>query len=131
MERGTVIMMTIVKKIWATAKSLKMEKDDLYAVLLRETGKDSMRKCSQKELERVLFSLNTMKGFNNYRGNLATKRQLWKIQQLEKQLGWHDNPKRLQAFIKKYYKVDRLEWLTSAQAWRVIESLKKLVEKGE
>lgn len=123
--------MVVIKKIWATAKSINMEKDDLYAVLKRETGKDSMRNCSQKELERVLLSLNTIKGFDNFRGNLATKKQLWKIRQLENELGWHDNPKRLQAFIKKYYKVDRVEWLTSAQAWRLIESLKKLLERCE
>lgn len=106
-----------------------MEKDDLYAMLHRETGKDSMRECTEKELERVLLALNSIKGFDNFRGNRATKRQLWKIHQLEKQLSWHKNPKRLQAFIKKYYQVDYIEWLTSAQAWRLIESLKKLLEK--
>lgn len=129
--RGMVKTMTVIKKIWATASSMRMEKDDLYAVLQRETGKDSMRKCTEKELERVLLSLNSIKGFDNFRGNRATKRQLWKIGQLEQQLGWQDNPQRLQGFIKKYYRVDHVDWLTSAQAWRLIESLKKLVEKGE
>ncbi|KYG90363.1 hypothetical protein A0U40_18400 [[Bacillus] sp. KCTC 13219] len=54
---------------------------------------------------------------------------MWKIEQLEQQLGWQDEPQRLQGFIKKYYKVERVEWLTSAQAWRLIESLKKMLEK--
>lgn len=121
--------MTVIKKIWATARSIGMEREDLYSVLQRETGKDSMRQCTSKELERVLLSLQSIKGFDNFRGNRATKRQLWKIEQLEKQLGWQDDPRRMQGFLKKFYSVEHMEWLTSAQAWRLIESLKKLVEK--
>lgn len=122
-------MSAIIKRLWATAKSLNMTQEDLYAVLYRETKKDSMRKCTDKELERVLLSLNAIKGFDNFRGNRATKRQLWKIRQMESQLGWSENPKRLQSFVRKYYKVDNIEWLSSAQAWRLIESLKKLLTK--
>jgi len=121
--------MTVIKKIWATARSIGMEQEDIYNVLQRETGKDSMRQCSQKELERVLLSLQSMQGFNNFRGNRVTKKQLWKIGQLEKQLGWQDNPQRLKGFIKKFYSVEQMEWLTSTQAWRLIESLKKLAQK--
>ncbi|GLC87512.1 regulatory protein GemA [Lysinibacillus piscis] len=123
--------MTVIKKIWATARSIGMEREDVYSVLQRETGKDSMRNCTLKELERVLLSLQSVQGFSNFKGNRATKKQLWKIGQLEQQLGWQDNPQRLQGFIKKFYSVEHIEWLTSAQAWRLIESLKKLVEKGE
>lgn len=121
--------MTVIKKIWTVARSIGMEKEDVYTVLQRETGKEGMRECSQKELERVLFSIQTIKGFDNFRGNRATKRQLWKIGQLEQQLGWQGEPQRLKGFVKKYYKVETIEWLTSAQAWRLIESLKKLTEK--
>lgn len=121
--------MTVIKKIWATSKRIGMEKEDVYAVLKRETGKESMRDCSQKELERVYLSLQSIQGFDNFRGNRATKRQLWKIKQLEQQLGWQDEPQRLQGFLKKFYQVEHFEWLTSEQAWRCIESLKKLLEK--
>lgn len=122
--------MTVVKKIWAISRDLGMDKQDVYNVLLRETGKDSMRACTQKELERVLLSLRAIQGTDSARKNRASKKQLWKLGQLEEQLGWQDEPQRLLGFVKKYYKVERLEWLTSAQAWRLIESLKKLVEKG-
>lgn len=121
--------MTVIKKIWATARSIGMEREDVYNVLQRETGKESMRKCTQKELERVLLSLQSVQGFDNFRGNRATKKQLWKIGQLEQQLGWQDKPLRMQGFVKKYYRVESIEWLTLAQAWRLIESLKKLAEK--
>ncbi|MED4377956.1 regulatory protein GemA [Schinkia azotoformans] len=119
-----------IKMIWATAKRAQISDDDLYAVLYRETGKDSMRECTEKELDRVLLSLRTSLGFDNFRGNRVTKKQMWKIRQMESQLGWADNPKRLQSFLRKYYRVDQIEWLTAAQAWRAIESLKKLIEKA-
>lgn len=122
--------MTVVKKIWAISKSVGMDRQDVYNVLQRETGKDSMRACTKKELERVLLSLRMIQGTDSARGNRASKKQVWKIGQLEQQLGWHDEPQRLLGFVKKYYKVERIEWLTSAQAWRLIESLKKLAEKG-
>lgn len=119
-----------IKRIWGIAKaSLGMTDDDLYALLHRETGKESMRDCTAKDLDRLLLSLRTMQGFSEQRGNRATKKQIWKIRQLEKQLDWDDNPKRLQGFLKRFYKVEQVEWLTSAQAWRAIESLKKLIDK--
>lgn len=122
----------MIKAIWGIAKKgLHMNDEDLYAVVERETGKESMRDCSKKELERVLLALKNMQGIKEERGNRASKKQVWKIRELEKELGWSDNPKRLQAFLKKYYEVEKVEWLTSAQAWRTIESLKKLVEKME
>lgn len=122
-------MKVVIKQIWATSKGMGMTKDDLYNVLQRETGKDGMRDCSEQELKRVLLALRTLQGFKEERGNRASNRQLWKIRQMEQQLGWSEQPKRLQGFIGKFYKVDRIEWLTSGQAWRLIESLKKLIEK--
>lgn len=122
-------MSGVIKKIWTASKKLDLSKEEIYMILQRETGKDSMRKCSEKELERVLFSLNSSSGFSNFRGDRATKRQLWKIRQIETELGWSDNPQRLTSFVHKYYKVESIEWLTSAQAWRLIESLKKVLER--
>ena len=44
-----------IRMLWAIAKSpeLKMEDEDLYALIYRETGKESMRKMSQKEIDAV------------------------------------------------------------------------------
>jgi hypothetical protein len=61
---------------------------------------------------------------------LATKGQLWKIDRLVEELEWDDNPKRLEGFCKKYSKVDKPQWLTKSQAWRLIEGLKKILEKN-
>lgn len=117
------------KLIWTIGRKLGMKETDIRAVLHRETGKDSMRQCSEQELRRVVFVLRQLQGEQHFTGNRATKRQIWKIRQYEQELGWADRPQRLQSFLHKYYRTERPEWLTRGQAWKAIESLKKLKEK--
>ena len=119
------------KQIWAIGRKLDMQEQDIRAVLYRETGKSSMRDCTDQELLRVVLALRQLQGADNHTGDRASKRMLWKIEQLELALGWQDNPKRLQAFLHRYYKVDSPQWLTRAQAWRAIESLKKMLAKTQ
>lgn len=120
-----------IRNIWGLAKSkeLNLTDDDLYAIIIRETGKDSMRQLTTKELNRVISVLIDMKERYKARPGMASKEQLYKIKELEKALGWDDNPRRLQGFIRKYYKVERLEWLKFNDAIKLIESLKKMLSK--
>jgi hypothetical protein len=62
---------------------------------------------------------------------MATEEQIWKIRRLEKVLGWDDNPHRLEGFVRKYYKVEKLEWLKFNDAVKLIESLKKMAARLE
>jgi hypothetical protein len=121
-----------IKNIWGLAKSkeLNLSDEELYSIIFRETGKESMRELTTKELNKVILALGKEKDRVTKREKRASKEQIWKIRELEKELNWEDNPKRLIAFIKKYYKVEKLEWLTSKDAWRLIESLKKMLEKS-
>lgn len=118
-----------IKRIWGLAKGEQLSDDELYEILYRETGKEHMRECSDRELERVLAAVIAIKDTSAWRPGMATKRQLWKIRQLEQTLGWADNPKRLTAFVEKYYHTKRLEWLTMEQASNLIDSLKNLLAK--
>jgi hypothetical protein len=118
------------KIIWGLAKGLGLHKEELYSVLFRETQKDSMRACTEKELRRVVQALVILKEETKSRPGMASNKQIWKIRQLEKELGWDDNPKRLTSFLRKWYGVERPEWLSSRNAWKAIESLKKVLEKG-
>ncbi|AJA42396.1 hypothetical protein AJ85_05735 [Alkalihalobacillus alcalophilus ATCC 27647 = CGMCC 1.3604] len=125
-----------LRKIWATAKELNLEEDDLRSVVSEVSGSPSISSLTFDQAKAVIDRLG---GKNNQpsKANKSNKRkssqvsnqQIWKIQQLEKELGWEDNPKRMKAFMKKYAGVDRIEWLTPQKAWRLIESLKKLTEK--
>jgi len=119
-----------IKTIWGLASELGFDKEMLYTILERETGKDSMRACTGTELNRVIFALGKMKdSYNDSRNGMASKEQIWKIRQLEEALGWKDNPARLNGFMKKYYKTERIEWLKGWQAHKLIESLKKMLQK--
>lgn len=64
-------------------------------------------------------------------GNPQTVAQRRKIYKLTEELGWNDNPARLNGFILKMFRVSRIEWLTVAQCYRLIEALKKILEREQ
>ena len=117
--------------IWGMAKELGMSKEDVYTLLYRETRKEHMRDCSEVELSRTIQAMILLKERQKNRPGMMTGRQRYRIRELEKELGWQDNKKRLTAFIKKYYHVDNLDWLKTEDASSLIESLKKLAEKQQ
>lgn len=126
------------RTLWGLAKSpeLALEKEDLYGIIYRETGKEHMRDLSQHELDQVAYSLMRMKdgaaGGLRYRrtdegGNATTVAQRHKIYMLTEELGWNDDNRRISAFAKRITGVDRLEWLSVYQCNMVIEALKAMV----
>jgi hypothetical protein len=62
---------------------------------------------------------------------MVTREQLWKIDQLGKELNWDSNPKRMRGFCKKYAGTDDPKFMTKEQAWRLIEGLKKVLKKDK
>lgn len=118
----------IIKRIWGLAKKgLNLTDDDLYSILYRETGKESMKECKEKELKRVVLSLEHLRG-EGVPGR-ASRKQIWKIKDLARELGWEDNPRRLAGFLRKWYGVEQAQWLSSRDAWKAIESLKNILER--
>lgn len=128
-----------IKTLWAIAKSpeLRMDGEDLHAIVYRETGKESMRKLTQGEINTVARVLQNMKDSagdtytkrTDEGGDLRTVRQRRKIYALTEALGWNTDPRRIHGFVKRTTGVDRLEWLTPAQCGKVIEGLKALIER--
>ena len=129
-----------IRTLWAIAKSpeLHLSDEDLHAVVFRETGKESMKKLSQGEINEVARVLQNMKDSVN--GSAHTKRtdtggdartvqQRRKIFALTEELGWNGDPRRIQGFAKRLTGVDRLEWLNVAQCEKVIEGLKAMVAR--
>jgi hypothetical protein len=107
-----------------------MAEDDgdlLRAFIKNLVGKDRISQLTKSE---AMYLIDVLVAHLEGRPGMATKRELWKINQLVRELGWHENPKRLRAFLKKYYGVDDARFLTHQAAWRVIESLKKIKERG-
>ena len=131
-----------IRTLWAIAKSpeLRLSDEDLHGVVYRETGKESMKKLTQGEINTVARVLQNMK--DSVSGNTHSKRtdtggdarttqQRRKIFALTEALGWNDNPQRIQGFVKRMTGVDRLEWLTMTQCEKVIEGLKAILARQQ
>lgn len=110
-----------VRIIWVLAKRHGFDEDLLRTKVKAITGSESISAMTKTEAARVIDTLIPGRA-----ANMATKKQLWLIDRLSKELGWDDNPKRLQGFAKKYAGVDNINWLTADKAWRLIEGLKKI-----
>lgn len=133
-----------VRTLWGIAKGkeLAMSDEELYALVTGETGKTSISKLNQKELNRVCQSLlerkdlvsgkDTMqKKRTDNGGNSATIPLRRKMYALCGELGWNNDNNRIRAFAKKITGVSALEWLTAAQCNKVIEALKDMIKRGE
>lgn len=118
-----------IKIIWGMAKNLNMSKEDVYALLYQQTGKEHMTECTERELSRTVQAMILLKERRTNRPGMISGRQRYHIGELERQLGWKENPNRLKAFIKKYYHVDSLDWLKEQEASNLIESLKKMTNR--
>lgn len=131
-----------IRTLWAIAKSpeLHLSDEDLHAVVFRETGKESMKKLSQGEINTVARVLQNMKDSvggsarskrTDEGGDARTVQQRRKIYALTEALGWNSDPQRIQGFVKRMTGVDRLEWLNVAQCEKVIEGLKAMVARQQ
>lgn len=132
-----------IRTIWGIAKSpeLSLEEADLYALIERETGKQHMRELSQGQIDKVCRVLQQMKDSvapapkqgkrTDEGGNPQTVAQRRKIYKLTEELGWNDTPARLNGFILKMFRVSRIEWLTVSQCYKLIEALKKMLEREQ
>ena len=131
-------MATDKRRLWAIAKSpeLKLTEEEVHAIVLRETGKTSIRELTDRELAQVVQVLQQMKDSaggrkRSFSGRPETLALRNKIHALEKELGWDNDPKRLQGFVKRVTRVDRLEWLSPKQCSQVIEGLKAMIRRKE
>ena len=129
-----------IRTLWAIAKSpeLLLTDEDLHAVVYRETGKESMRQLTQGEINKVARVLQNMKDSvpgsarpkrPDTGGDARTVQQRRKIYALTEALGWNDDNRRVNGFVKRVTGVDRIEWLTVAQCEKVIEGLKAMVAR--
>lgn len=115
-----------MKRLWASARELEMDSDAVHALVKAVTGADHISTLTHAQAVQVIDALSTRKG--KPPGGVS-KKQMWLIRDLARQLGWSDNPKRLRGFTKRQAGVERLEWLTASGARRVVEGLKALLKR--
>ena len=139
-----------IRTLWAIAKSpeLRLSDEDLHGVVYRETGKESMKKLIHTSIgdhvasaaahsDRVLQNMkdsaarSTGDKRTDEGGNPTTERQRRKIYALTEALGWNNDKRRIEGFVKRMTGIDRLEWLNTAQCEKVIEGLKAILAREQ
>lgn len=128
-----------LRSIWGLAKSpdLSLTDEELHLLVQAHTGKDSLRKLTEYEIQEMVRVLARMKDScngrkkqpYNQRGNEATRRQRAKVYKLAQELGW-DSVKRVNGFARKMYGVASVEWLDYGQCSGMIEAMKKMAERS-
>lgn len=122
-----------IRKIYALAKELNLDNELLHDFMKNTIKEKSISKLTNIQAITLIDELEYKKtGIRKkkiYRSNRATEAQEGKILALEKELGWNENPKRLKGFIKKYIRVEDINWLTFEAASNLIEALKKVLER--
>ena len=128
-----------IKNIWGFSKDVGVDKDNLYCMIERISKKDSMRKMTKMQANRLIRELIVLKDNNKKVKNRSSKRrtdtggnkntqlQRKKIYSLTAILGWNDNNNRINGFVKRMFKVDRIDWLDEAQCSKLIEILKQMI----
>lgn len=123
-----------LKKIWALAREQRLEECELRNVVEQVSGSPSISSLTKEQANKVIDRLTPLPAeprvTNSYRQGMATPKQLQFIRYLERELGWQDNPQRLEGFMKKYCRgIVLLEWLTTQDANKLIESLKSVLSR--
>lgn len=119
-----------LRTIYGIAKELGMDNEDLHAFLKKQNGKDSFKKCTDRQLELMVSAMKYLQGVDESQRGKATAKQKRFIHDLEYQLGWSDAPERLRAFCRKMFWVENVTWLTVEQASKLIEALKSMRDGG-
>jgi len=115
-----------IKKLWALAKQTGMDEIDLRGLVKNLTGADSISGMTKAQAIRLIDYLVDRQN-KDYRPEMASRQQIYKIRQLAAELGWADN--QLKGFLRKYAGVENMRWLDARRAYNVIEGLKKLKER--
>lgn len=139
-----------MRHIYAMARELGLDDENLHGLVFSVTGKEHVSDLTVNEAISVIDRLKgNMRGTERLkpkkkeleapRIGMASEAQIKKIYRLMYELKSYDKPgeptvsvnKRLRGVLKKYNKIDDIRFLTAADAWKVIEELKKMVANEE
>jgi phage gp16-like protein len=134
-DAGSQHRRSMIAKIQIARKQLNMVEDDYRQALMDQTGHDSLTKCSDAQLGRVLQFMQS-KGFSSSPSGKAAShpmarkaRALWISLH---QLGAVHNPSEqaLEAFAKRQLKCEKMRWANQRDAYKLIEALKAMAERA-
>ena len=117
-----------MKRLWAVGREYGLSKDDMHTLAMTDLSEEHISKLSEAQAKYLIDRIQGKEVSRPAPSGMISNGQKKYILDLAEKLGWSDNPKRLSGFIKKYAKTDSIDWLTSYQAGKVIEGLKKMSE---
>ena len=109
--------------IWALARSLGLGSDKLHEVVMEVTGKDSLRKLTQREKNQVTRTLRYALR-HSYTIDQEQKNKIYKLGFL---LHW--NCKQIRGFVKVVVKKTDVNILQREEASKVIEGMKAILKR--
>lgn len=113
-NKSAMISNRQLSKIYVLVKEIGLNNDILHDLVKAMFNKTRLKKLSFIEAGRLIERLGGKNSQENY------------IRNLEKQLGWAENPERLKGFIKSMFKKDSLKKLTKKEKSKLIEALKNM-----
>lgn len=113
-NKSAMISNRQLSKIYVLVKEIGLNNDILHDLVKAMFNKTSLKKLSFIEAGRLIERLGGKNSQENY------------IRNLEKQIGWAENPERLKGFIKGMFKKDSLNKLNKTEKSKLIEALKNM-----
>lgn len=129
-KRGEVPAYTL-STMFGLAKGIGLSPEGAKEMAYSLIGKDSLKEFTQQELNEVCYEMMIRKDGEKQSAGRITDRQLYRVREYERLLGWEENPLRLAKFVEKVYHSASVLWLSPAQAAKLIESLKSIYERGQ
>ena len=120
-----------LRRIYALARERGLDNEMLHAYVFNLTGKNSLKDLTIREAVTVIDALSPSGG--RTAGGI-TEGQHRYILSLAKELGWVEeggevNRKTLDAFLLKNCGKYAVQWMTAAEAAKLIEGMKPILEK--
>lgn len=122
------------RRIWGLAKcdELQLTSEELHLIVMRLTGKESLRQLTDRESKKVILELGIRRDKERgkvKRGNESTEYQRKKVFKLMQSLGWDE--KRINGMCRRMFKISAVEWLDYRQCSKLIEALKAMDARKE
>lgn len=124
----------MIAKIQIGKKQIAVDEDDYRFQIREASGQESLAKCTEKQLARILDWLKS-KGFKSVPKKgaathpMANKaRALW-ISLYHLGAVRNSSEKALEAFAKRQLQCDRLVWARQSDAFKLIEALKAMADR--
>ena len=126
---------SMIAKIQIAKKQLNMVEDDYRQALLDQTGRNSLKDCSDAQLARVVAFMKS-KGFSSLPANkgaahpMARKARAMWISLYQLGAVHNGSEQALEAFAKRQLKCERMVWANQRDSYKLIEALKAMADRA-